>query len=70
MKYARWAEGVGDPNELLKIVGTFEDGTVSVDILSGIWRHWPVSVPLSALVEVRLDELPVWLQMEQAERGY
>jgi hypothetical protein len=65
MKYARWAKGCGDPKELLKVVGTYEDGSVSLDILSGEWRHWSIAVQPSCLEEVPPGDLPEWLRREQ-----
>jgi hypothetical protein len=58
MKYAKWAAGCGDPDELLEVVGTYEDGRLALVHLNGAWRHYPISVSPICLVEVDPRDVP------------
>jgi hypothetical protein len=71
MKVVKWAPGYGKPDQFMRVLGTLEDGSIALSILNGDWRHWPIEVQTTACLEdVRLDELPEWLQTELQQRDY
>ena len=50
MKYAKWAEGHGPEDDVLRVQGELCDGMIAVEVVSGEWLYTPYSCLPSEIV--------------------